>query len=312
MQEAVCILGNKRSAILANTANGFGDPHRVSAKELVVFGGAQVTDHTQLHNELVDQFLCAFLSQKTVLNISFEVNIKERANAAERHCCTVLLFVCGKVCKIDPLNSLVCIGSRAGNITAVKCCHLFELAQKADLLEELFGLTNGLLVHTLFAELFFIFGLFFNQKINAVKCYSAVVADDTATAVSIRQTGQNAGFTHSAHGIGINMENTVVMRGAITERGFDFFGKLSAVCLASTACHTNATKGVDTAHKGGGSLQTYNEFILAVKITRRIRNKRGNCLGVNINNTALFALFLQFFFQFRHQATCALGGSCQK
>ena len=83
-----------------------------------------------------------------------------------------------------------------------------------------------------FPDLCLVGFLLLNKEINSVKSHAAVVSDDSASAVSIGQTGHNADMTRLFHLIGINAEKAVIMSGAELEFVLDLVGKLVAVSRA--------------------------------------------------------------------------------
>lgn len=67
VQVTEAVLGNQSSAVDAHTADRLSNPLRVAGEQCVVFRSSCELDHTQLHDEVVDVFLCLFLGQSTVV-----------------------------------------------------------------------------------------------------------------------------------------------------------------------------------------------------------------------------------------------------
>ena len=126
VEYAVGILCDKRPAVQALPADAFGDPHRVAAEQLVVFGCAQVPRHTQLQHEVVHQFLRAAFGQRAVSQVAFDINVQECRGAPQGHRRAVLLLDRGKVAEIQPLDRLARVRSGRADVVAVQLCHFLE------------------------------------------------------------------------------------------------------------------------------------------------------------------------------------------
>ena len=77
MQIAEGVFRNKRFAVDADAADGFGDPGGVATEQLVVLWRAQMAHQAQLDDELVDQFLRFCFGDKPVVQITLYIDIKE-------------------------------------------------------------------------------------------------------------------------------------------------------------------------------------------------------------------------------------------
>ena len=247
MQNSEAALCNKSSAVLTHTAYGFGNPHRVAAEKLIVFGCTQMARQAQLHNKIVENFLCRGLVKCTFFDISFNIYIKKGRNSAKRHSGAVLLLNSGKVSKIGPLNRLFGICGGFAYIVTVHSRHFFYKTEILYLSVKLFGKPYLFSIKKLLFKRFFIIFLFFNQFINTVKRYSAVVTDNSSAAVSIGQTGNNVTLTGKAHFVGVGSENAVVMGCPVAEFGLYLLVNFITVSLTRLSCHTHSAKGVDTS-----------------------------------------------------------------
>ena len=104
---------HKGSAVASHSADGLGDPCRVAREQLVVFLGAHELDNPQLHHELVDQFLRAFLGQRSVFHIAPDIDVKEVRISADAHCRAVLIFDRAQITEIQPLNRFLRVLGRS-------------------------------------------------------------------------------------------------------------------------------------------------------------------------------------------------------
>ena len=196
VQEAEAVFGHQCTAVQAHTADGFGGPNRVAGEQFIVFRGAQETHHAQFHHQMVNQLLRFAFGQRTGFQVALDVDIQESCHAAKRHGGTVLRFHGSQIAEISPLYGFAGIGGRAGNIKAVARGHFFHLTQSFVLIVDFFAAADGFFqIFTGFQiglqriELSHFIG---HQEIDTVKCDTAIVADNTAATVSIRQAGQHA------------------------------------------------------------------------------------------------------------------------
>ena len=89
--------------------------------------------NAQFHYKIVHKLLRLALGKRAVFKVAFNINIKERAYSAERHCRAVLLFNCGKVGKISPLHRLARVGSGRAHIVAVGFRHFLNIGKRGYL-----------------------------------------------------------------------------------------------------------------------------------------------------------------------------------
>ena len=110
--------------------------------------------------------------------------------------------------------------------------------------------------------------LFSDQDFRTVKCYTAVVTDNTSASVSIRQAGDDSGTACCKHFICISGEYAFVMRLSVFRE--DFFChrvQFVAICFQTVFHHAGTTFRVNTAFQGGIGLQADNYFVFFVNIT---------------------------------------------
>ena len=93
---------------------------------------------------------------------------------------------------------------------------------------------------------------------------------------------------------------------------FDLVGKLISVSRASGARHSDTAEGIYSAAEGRICLQTDDELIFLVKVTRAVACQRGNGFGIDIKKTAVVAFLLEEEVQLFHQSRCPRRGSREK
>ena len=316
VQETVVVLGNHRTAVYADTANFQGSPYRVAGKQLVVRGNTGELHHTELHNQVVDQFLCLALGQSAGFQISLNVDIQESGHTTNAHRSTVLGLDGSQVAEVQPLHSLFCILCGLRNIKAILLGHDFHLAQSLDLHSQLFSLTDDVVRHRTAAAVGKVFLLLLDQEVDTVQSHTAIIADDTATAVSIRQTGNDLVVASLLHLGRICVKHALVMRLAIF--GEDLVQlriRLIAVSGASLLRHLDTAIGHKGTLQGLVGLQTNHSLqILQIltDVARLMGSNAGHDLRVHIQNAALGALFFLQTLQHAPQLVGSVRGSCQE
>ena len=125
MKITVGHFGYHTSSVDSHTADGFRYPGGVSGKQSVVLRRPRELHKTEFHDEMVDKLLDFFFCERSVLQVSFRINIKEGRGTSKGHRCTVLFLDGCKITKIQPLDGLLYICGRFGNIVTVNCSKLF-------------------------------------------------------------------------------------------------------------------------------------------------------------------------------------------
>ena len=151
------------------------------------------------------------------LEIALKVDIEEGGGAAEAHRRAVLLPDAREVGKVQPLDGFLGIFCRTGDVKAVGSGHFDHIAQRFNLVGKLLSSADFGFRGRDRAERVLVLLLFFDQTIHAVQRNAAVVADDAAAAVGVRQAGQQADVARLAHVLGIGGEHAVVMRLVVFE-----------------------------------------------------------------------------------------------
>ena len=258
---------------------------------------------------MVNHFLSVLFSDFACFQVTFDVSIQEGGYATEGHCCTVLRLNRGQVAEVGPLDSFLSVGCRTRDIAAVFRCHFFDLTQSAVLFRDLFTQTDSR---------FQVYAVFqvrlqrnklrvfvFHQEVDTVQRNATVVTDDTATAIRIRQTSQNARLTAVQNVFGVHIEYTLVM--GFTVFGEDFFQhrvQFAIVRFAGTFNHFDAAKRNDRTFQRSFSLQTNNFLERFVDVASIVRSDGRSNGGVKIN----WRVSAVFQFNAFHYAVPQLGG----
>ena len=310
MEEAEAVFGYERSAVQSHTADGFGCPDGVAGEELVVFRGTQEANHAQFHDQVVNHFLRFAFGDDAVFQVALDVDVKEGGDAAKAHRSAVLRFDGGEVGEVGPLYGFFGVGGRAGDVIAVAGGHVFHLAEGAVLFADFFTQTDD--VFQVFAcfqvglqgvELAYFVG---HEEVDAVEGDAAVVADDAATAVSIRQTGQYAGFAAAADVRGIDVKYALVVGFAVFGEGFgDLLVQRGFVDAAGIHDHLDAAVGHDGAFQRLIGLQADDDFKVFVDVARGVAVDAGDDVGVDFQR----GFGAVFFFDAHHDAVPQFGGS---
>ena len=114
----------------------------------------------------------------------------------------------------------MCIFGRYTDIKTIGSSHLLQIAESLDLLGNLTAGTQLILVHSAAVEEFLILFLLRNQEINTVESDAAVITNDTATAISIRQASQQAQMASLAHLRRIKLKYCLIMRLNVFRKDF--------------------------------------------------------------------------------------------
>ncbi len=291
MQETIAHLGNHVTAVETDTADGLCDPCRVAREKLVVSRCSKEADDTELHDEVVNNFLDLGLSHRAVLQFLFRVDIEEGGNTSERHRCAVLLFNNAEVAEVQPLNGLSEVSRSTRNIEAVALRHLRQFVQALDLLGDLFSLLDRFHVHNVRQDLVLRLSLLGDQERSTVKRDTAVVADDTSAAVSIRKTGQDTAVTCALHLRCVSVENAVVMGLSILEDTLDLRIHLSGVSFERRSDHADTAERHDRALQRSIGLQADDLFFVFVDISRGMGSNSRYGVLVDVKDAAV-RLFL--------------------
>ena len=200
--------------------------------------------HAQVQYKIVHDLLRIGLGQDAGLEVALKVDVEEGRGAAEAHRRAVLLLDAGEVAEVQPLHGFPGVFRRAGDVKAIGRGHLDHVLQRLDLVGQFLGRADFRFRGRDRAERVLVLLLLFDQAVHAIQRDAAVVADDAAAAVGVRQAGQQADVARLAHVLGIGGEHAVVMRLVVFELLLDLGGDLVAVGLARLAHHAHAAERV--------------------------------------------------------------------
>ena len=305
-------LCNHGSAVNTHTADGFGNPLRVAGEQCIVFRCSCELYHTQLHDEVVDKFLSLFFCQDALLHISFNININESRSTAKAHCSTVLILNSTQITEVQPLDSFLSVGSRLGNIESIPLSHSLQSLQSLYLFCEFFSQTDDFFCHGTASNCLLMF-LVFDQLVNTIQCNSTIVTDDTATTVSIRQTGDDCIVSCRTHFRCVNIEYAFVMSLPVMLKDVaDFRIYFIAISLASFFCHTDTTERLQRTLQRLVSLEAYDGFLVLIQITCFVGIYSRYNLCIHVQHAAIFPFFLEQVQNLVPQFGCCSSRASQK
>ena len=152
-----------------------------------------------------------------------------------------------------------------------------------------------------------------HQRINAVKCYAAVVADDAAAAISIGQAGEHAGLATAADIGGVNVKHALVMGFAVFGEGFLHFGIQRAfVDFAGIHHHFQAAVRHNGAFERLIGLQADDGFQIFIDIAGGVGVDAGHDLRVDFVRRVGAVFHFDAFHHIVPQFNGGFGGRCQK
>ena len=130
-----------------------------------------------------------------------------------------------------------------------------------------------------------------DQTVDAVQCDPAVVADNPAAAVSIRQTGDDMAGTAGPHLRGIGVKHARVVSFAVNRKEINNFRiDFIAVVRAGFLRHADAAVRLQGTLEWFVSLEADDLFQILIQITRAVGSDRRDDLGIHIQDAAGFAL----------------------
>jgi len=316
MQKAVAVLGDHAAAVHADAAHFQRCPDGVAGEQLVVAGDAGELDHAELHDHVVDELLSLALGQDALVQIALDINIEEGGDAAHAHSGTVLGLDGGQIAEVQPLAGF--LGGLCGlrDVAAVSLGHLLHALQGVDLACDLLAQADDIIGHGAVAAVGEVFLLELDEGVDAVQCHTAVVADDTATAIGVGQAGDDVGVAGGLHLGGIGIEHSLIVgAGVVGEDLVQLFRGLVAVGSAGLLRHLDAAVGHECTLQGLVGLQAddlLKLFQALVDVAGAVCGQTADDLGLHIQHAALGTLGLLQLLQCAPELIGGLGGASQE
>ena len=284
-------LGDQGATVLTEAGVGPGGPVGVAGEDLVVVDGAQEAGDAQLHDDVVDELLGAGLVDDPVAQVPLEVDVQEAGESADAHRSTVLGLHGSQVGEVGPLDRLVGVLGRAGDVVAVGLSHDLELLERLDLLGVLLAVAGPVLGEGLVRYGVLGLLLLLDEEVDAVERHAAVVTDDAATAVGVGQTGDDVARARRADARGVDVEDGVVVGLAVAgEDLLDLGVDLLARLLDGGLHHAPAAVGHHGATQRGIRLQTNDDVIVLADVAGRECVDVGGGVGVDVEDADLALL----------------------
>ena len=291
-------------------------PYRVTGEQLVVRRDARELHHTEFHRHVIDELLRFAFRDHAVFQVALDVDVKERRDTAHGHRCAVLCLDRCQISEVQPLERLVRILRRLADVIAVDGGHFLHALERLDLLSELFALTDDIIAHHSASAVCLIFFFLFDQVIDAVQRYAAVIADDAAAAVSIRQSGHDLVAARQTHFRRIGIKHRLIMCLVIFGKDLmQLFAGLIAIGRAGLFRHLDAAIWHERALQRLIGLQAYHLFQilqLFLDVARSISRQRRDDLCLHVEDAALGTLFLLQLLQLAPQLVGRFCRSCQE
>ena len=297
------------SAVHADACDTFGNPHRVSAEQLVVFTGSQMSGNTQLQDIVIHEFLDLFFGVGAVRKVSLCVDIDERGGSADGHRRAVFFLDACQIREVGPLDRFLDVFRRSGDVEAVAFCHFLDFLEGADLIADFLRGANVFFVHHVSgSDHFMVFLLFLDQIVDAVERCSSVVTDDSAAAVSVRKSRNEAEMSDLTHFVRVCLKNAVVVRREVVEHIVNFRRQCNAVLLHFFSDHLDAAERANASLKRFVCLQSDDDILARNDVAGAECVHAHDAARVNLQRTACFALRDQ---KLVHLVTAFLGSLCR-
>ncbi len=295
VEQTVRGLGDQGAAVVAEARVGPGRPVRVAGEDRVVVLGAQEAHDAQLHDQVVDDLLGVGLGDLAGLEVALEVHVEEGGHTAERHRGAVLALDGGEVAHVGPLHGLLGGLRRTGQVEAVLVAEVDQLLEGLDLLvmllaeaDPVLDLRFGEVVAVRHGVLVALLEL--DQRVHAVQGDAAVVADDAATAVGVRQAGEDLVVARHLDLLGVDAEDAVVVGLAVLgEDLLDLRIRLLAGLLDGLLDHAPAAVRHHGALAGDVGLQADDHVVdvRGIDVAGRERVDAGRGVGVDVVDALL-------------------------
>ena len=316
VQEAIVVLGDHGTAVQTSAADFQRRPDGVAGEQLLIGGDAGELDHTELHDDVVNQLLRLGLGDDAVFEVTLDINVEEGGDTADRHCSAVLGLDGGQIAEVQPLERFVRVAGGLGDVVAVGRGHDLHVLQGVHLQGDFLTLTDNVVGHRAVAAVGEIMLLFSNQHVDAVQRNTAIVAHDTAAAIGVRQTGDDVGLAGRTHFRRVCHEDRVGVRQVIFGEDLVQFGSGGVAVLgAGLFRHADAAERHESALQRLVRLKTHDLLQILqvfVDVAGLMGSQGRNNLGVHIQDAALGAFFLLQLLQSAPQLVGRFGRADQE
>ena len=210
---------------------------------------------------------------------------------------------------LKTLPDILDVFRRSGDVEAVAFCHFLDFLEGADLIADFLRGANVFFVHHVSgSDHFMVFLLFLDQIVDAVERCSSVVTDDSAAAVSVRKSRNEAEMSDLTHFVGVCLKNAVVVRREVVEHIVNFRRQCNAVLLHFFSDHLDAAERANTSLKRFVCLQSDDDILARNDVAGAECVHAHDAARVNLQRTACFALRDQ---KLVHLVTAFLGSLCR-
>ena len=193
----------------------------------------------------------------------FSVSFEEGGDTADGHCSAVLGLDGGEVAEVQPLYSFLCVVCRSADVVAVGLGHFLHCLEGSDLVGELLTLADDVIGHYAAAAVVEVSHLVLYEVVNTVEGNTAVVADDTAAAVGIRQAGEDLALACHSHLRGVCIINALVVGLVVLSENLVELGvrgvAVGGACLLG---HLDSAERHERTLQGLVGLKAYNLLLV--------------------------------------------------
>mmetsp|Transcript_34576 Transcript_34576/g.81970 ORF Transcript_34576/g.81970 Transcript_34576/m.81970 type:complete len:296 (-) Transcript_34576:629-1516(-) len=188
-----------------------GDPGGVPSKEVIVLWRPQLLHNAELHHKVVNDLLRLLLIDPALIEVLLKEVVEEGIDPAHAHRRPILLLHGAEVTIVEPLSGLLCSLCRPANVMPVRGRHLLQLLQGPDLFRYLLPQLDGLLIHDILEVDRQVMLLVSDESIRSVQRNAAIVANNTAPAISVWEPCEDPTFPCCAHLLCVNVKDTLVV-----------------------------------------------------------------------------------------------------
>ena len=265
---------------------------------------------------MINQLLRLFLGQCSFLQVALQVDVEEGGDASDGHGGAVLGLDRCQIAEVEPLYRFLCVIGRFGDVEAVDFGHLLHAFEGTDLFRNLFALADDIVGHGAVATVGKIIFLLFDQIVDAIESYAAVVADNSSAAVGVGQAGDDVAVAGCLHFGCISVEHSLVVRLVIFGKDLvELVIDVVAVGFGGFFRHLDAAIGHEGALQGLVRLEADDLFQILegrINIAGSVGGESGNNFRFAVEDAAFGAfLFLESLY-LCPEFVGALGRSFQK